>query len=104
MEWLNIVVSILSGLAVCIPLVVNLVSVVRDLIKERNWANLIKMAMTFMVSAEDNFATGAEKKEWVMDSIRDAAKAINYNYDAEAEAKMSDLVDSICNLTKQINK
>lgn len=104
MEWLNIVVSILSGLAVCIPLVVNLVTVVRDLIKEKNWAQLVKMAMTFMASAEDNFATGAEKKEWTMDSIKDAAKAIGYNYDAEAESKMSDLIDSLCELSKQINK
>lgn len=104
MEWLNTLVSVLSGLAVCIPLVVNLVIAVKDLIKERNWASLVKIAMGFMASAEDNFATGAEKKEWVMDSVRDAAKAIDYNYDANAESKMSDLVDSICNLTKQINK
>ena len=56
--WLNFIVSVLSGLAVCIPLVVKLVVAVKDVIKEKNWSELCKIAMQFMISAEGNFANG----------------------------------------------
>ena len=63
--WLNFIVSVLSGLAVCIPLVVRLVVAVKNVIQEKNWAELCKIAMQFMISAEGNFSNGADKKEWL---------------------------------------
>lgn len=102
--WLNFIVSVLSGLAVCIPLVVKLVVAVKDVIKEKNWSELCKIAMQFMISAEGNFADGADKKEWVMDAVADAAQSINYNYDEAARAKMSDMIDAMVGLSKELNK
>lgn len=37
MEYLELVISILSGIAVCIPLVIKLVSTVKEVVKEKNW-------------------------------------------------------------------
>ena len=90
--WLNFIVSVLSGLAVCIPLVVKLVVAVKDVIKEKNWSELCKIAMQFMISAEGNFANGADKK------------SIGYNYDDEAKMKMSDMIDAMVGLSKELNK
>ena len=37
MDWVGLVVSILSGLAAAIPLVVQLVNYVQKAVKEKNW-------------------------------------------------------------------
>ena len=39
-----------------------------------------------------------------MDAVADAAKSISYNYDEEAKAKMSDMIDAMVGLSKELNK
>ena len=51
MNWVEIVVSILSGLAVCIPLVVQLVNVVRASVKEKNWSQIMTIVLDLMKQA-----------------------------------------------------
>ena len=48
MSWVEIVVSILSGLAVCIPLVVQLVNVVCASVKEKNWSQIVAIVLDLM--------------------------------------------------------
>ena len=76
--WIQIVISILSGIAVAIPLIIKLVNVVKDSVKEKNWNLLMKMTMDYMTEAEKNIASGAERKEWVMSMVIASAANINY--------------------------
>ena len=73
MEYLELVISILSGIAVCIPLVIKLVSTVKEVVKEKNWNELVSMAFDYMGQAEELFDTGAQRKEWVMAMIKTSA-------------------------------
>lgn len=73
MEYLELVISILSGIAVCIPLVIKLVSTVKEVVKEKNWNELVSMAFDYMGEAEELFETGAQRKEWVMAMIKTSA-------------------------------
>ena len=103
MSWVEIVVSILSGLAVCIPLVVQLVNVVRTSVKEKNWSQIVTIVLDLMKQAETLFAEGAARKAWVMAGVESAAKSINYNYDEVAKQKVSDMIDAICATAKVVN-
>ena len=103
MSWVDIVVSILSGLAVCIPLVVQLVKVVRASVKEKNWSQIVAIVLDLMKEAETLFSDGATKKAYVMASVESAAKSINYNYDEVAKQKVSDMIDAICVTAKIVN-
>ena len=103
MSWVEIVVSILSGLAVCIPLVVQLVNAVRASVKEKNWSQIVTIVLDLMKQAETLFDEGATKKAWVMASVESAAKSINYNYDEAAKQKVSDMIDAICATAKIVN-
>ena len=103
MSWVEIVVSILSGLAVCIPLVVQLVNVVRASVKEKNWSQIVAIVLDLMKEAETLFSDGATKKAYVMASVESAAKSINYNYDDVAKQKVSDMIDAICATAKVVN-
>lgn len=103
MSWVDIVVSIMSGIAVCIPLVVQLVNVVRASVKEKNWSQIVAIVLDLMKEAEALFSDGATKKAYVMASVESAAKSINYNYDEIAKQKVSDMIDAICATAKIVN-
>lgn len=99
-EWVNVIVSILSGLAVAIPLVCKLVEYVKKAIEEKNWGQLVTLIMGYMEEAEKKFATGAEKKEWVMGMVESTAATINYPIDMEV---VSALIDQLCSMSKIVN-
>lgn len=100
MEWMDYVSNILSGLAVCIPVVIALVKYVQKAIKEKNWSNLLELVMSYMEEAEKKFEDGATKKEWVMAMILNSAEAINYDIDMEVVSK---LIDSLCDMSNKVN-
>ena len=101
--WIQIVISILSGIAVTIPLIIKLVNVVKDSVKEKNWNLLMKMTMDYMTEAEKNIASGAERKEWVMSMVIASAANINYPMTDDDVKKIEDLIDAICDASKIIN-
>lgn len=100
MQWVNYIVSILSGLAIAIPLVVKLVEYVKKSVRERNWNKLLDLVMKLMSEAETKFETGAEKKEWVLALVKASADSINYDIDTNA---VSELIDNLCDMTKVVN-
>lgn len=101
--WIQIAISILSGIAVAIPLIIKLVNVVKDSVKEKNWNLLMKMTMDYMTEAEKNIASGAERKEWVMSMVIASAVNINYPMTDDDVKKIEDLIDAICDASKILN-
>ena len=101
--WIQIAISILSGIAVAIPLIIKLVNVVKDSVKEKNWNLLLKMTMDYMTEAEKNIASGAERKQWVMSMVIASAANINYTMTDDDIQKIEDLIDAICDASKIIN-
>ena len=101
--WIQIAISILSGIAVAIPLIIKLVNVVKDSVKEKNWNLLMKMTMDYMTEAEKNIASGAERKEWVMSMVIASAVNINYPMTDDDVKKIEDLMDAICDASKILN-
>ena len=100
MEYLDIILSIVAGLAAAIPLVIKLVQYVQKAIKEKNWGHLLDLVMNLMEEAEEKFADGATRKEWVMAMVQSSAESINYDVDIAA---ISELIDSLCDLTNTVN-
>ena len=100
MEWLELAVSILAGLAATIPLVIELVKYVKKAIKEKNWNLILNLVLKYMSVAEEKFATGAERKEWVMAMVEESSKTVNYDVDMNV---ISALIDNLCAMTKLVN-
>ena len=100
MEWYEIAVSICSGLAVAIPLIVELVKWVKKAVKEKNWQELLKLVTNLMEEAEAKFDNGTDRREWVLVMVKASADTINYNIDIEQVGK---LVDSLCAMSKIVN-
>lgn len=103
MTYIYYAISIVTGILVCVPLVIELVSWVKAAVKERNWAALLRIVMNLMAEAEEKFTIGADKKVFVMSQIAAAAASVGYNYDADAEQKVSDMIDAMCAMSHIVN-
>ena len=100
MEWYEIVVSILSGLAVAIPLVLKLVEYVQIAIKEKNWQALLELVTNLMQEAEGKFDNGPDREEWCLMMVKASADTINYDIDLEL---VRQLIQSLCEMSKIVN-
>lgn len=101
--WIEVIIRILAGLAIVIPLVIELAKAVGKDVKEQNWNVLIGKVLGLMVVAEKKFADGASRKEWVMTAVAEIAKTLVYDYDEVAEHKVSEMIDEICETAKIVN-
>lgn len=100
MEWHEILVSILSGLAVTIPLVIKLIEYVKKAIREKNWNDLLELVTRLMTEAEGKFDNGDDRKEWVLMCVKASADTIDYDIDLD---EVADLIDSLCAMSKIVN-
>ena len=100
MDILQLILAIVTGLVACIPLVIQLVKYIKTAAKSKNWTSLMQLILKLMTEAENNLLTGAERKEYVIDSIKAMESTLNYDIDEKAIAEM---IDSIVDATKKIN-
>lgn len=100
MNWFNVILSILSGLVVVIPLVVELVKWVKKAVEEKNWQELLKLVTNLMEEAEIKFDNGADREEWCLMMVKASADTINYDIDLD---QVRELIKSLCALSKVVN-
>jgi len=98
--WLQAIISVLSGIAVLIPLALKLIEYVKKNTQEKNWSQLMVLVMNLMAKAEEMFDKGAEKKEWVLAELQAMAHTLNYEIDWDV---VSEMIDKICDASKEIN-
>lgn len=100
MEWVQLILSVLAGLATAIPLVIKLVEYVQKAVKEKNWGKVLDMVMKYMAVAEEKFDNGTDRKEWVMAMVKASAETVNYDINMDAVSK---LIDDLCEMSKTVN-
>ena len=99
-QWIELSLSILSGLLVCIPLVIKLVEYVKKAYTEKNWQSILELVMSYMVIAEKKYEKGEDKKAYVLAMIQ--ASSITVEYDVDMEV-ISAMIDNLCKMSKSIN-
>ncbi len=92
--------AILSGIAVLIPLMIALIKYVQKAAEDKNWNIIVKMVLDLMVQAEHDYATGAERKEFVMNQMKVMAASVDFEVDWD---KVSDLIDALCDMAHEVN-
>lgn len=103
MELWEVIASILSGLIVCVPLVIKLVQVTRESARKGNWNKLVGMMAEFMAEAEVKIADNATRKEWVIGMIRTSASQLDYDLTESEWTKISDMIDQLCTMARTVN-
>lgn len=100
MDWVNYVLTIVSGLAVLIPLLLKLIEYVQKATKEKNWNSLLGMVVKLIEQAEQKFTDGADRREWVLAMVKASADTINFDVDYQA---LGALIDMLCGMAKKVN-
>lgn len=98
--WIQIIIPIFTGLVACIPLAIKLVEWIQKAAKEKNWTAIMHLILRLMIEAEANYSTGAERKEYVMDSIIAIKDTLNYDVDMKV---VDEMIESVILATKKIN-
>lgn len=99
MDLIYSLLSVVSGILVCIPLVAKICSMVKINAKNKNWNLLITGILKYMGEAEKMFATGAERKSYIMtDIVYKVARDVNYELTAEDLVKIDAMIDSLCDM------
>lgn len=103
MQIWNMIAPILSGLIVCVPLVIKLIEVTRESIRKGNWNKLVGMVADYMAQAEVKIEDNATRKEWVLGMIRTSAYQIDYDLTELEWQKIGDMIDQLCKMAKTVN-
>lgn len=99
--WIQAIISILSGVAVLVPLMIKLIQFIQANVREKNWNQMLKLVMNLMAEAEEKFEKGSDKKEWVMGELKAMSNTLNYDIEWDV---VSDMIDKICDVSKELNK
>lgn len=100
MEWAQMAVSILTGIAAAIPLAAQLVKYVKKARMEKNWSKMIDLVVSLMQEAEGKLTVGADKKQWVLAMVKASADTIDYEVNLQ---QIGDLIDSLCDMSRVLN-
>lgn len=100
MEWAKLILSNLTGIAAIIALVISMKRYVRQIIKDKNWPEIVKMVSDYMATAEEKFGNGADRKQWVMAMVQISAEAVKYNINM---MEVGQLIDDLCKMSKVVN-
>ena len=63
MDLIEMITTILIGLASNIPLIISLIKYIKESIRQKNWYNLFNLVINLMQEAENKFNEGITKKE-----------------------------------------
>lgn len=95
--------SILTGLIICVPLVIKLVQVTRESIRKGNWNKLVGLIAEYMAQAEVKIEDNATRKEWVLGMISTSANQIDYDITDLEWEKISLMIDQLCTMARTVN-
>jgi len=98
--WTTIILPIISGLVAAIPLVIKLIDLAQKVHKEKNWSAVVQLVLKLMAEAEQNYVNGADKKAYVMSTIKAMEASLRYDIDEKA---IGELIDAVVAATKKIN-
>ena len=103
MKWIELAISLLSALAVIIPLGIKLFQTSQELVRQKNWPQIVKALTEYMAKAETLLAYGVDRKAWVMAMIQLTASQLNYTMTPEDISNISDLIDQMCDMATIVN-
>ena len=95
--------GLISGIIVCIPIVIKLVQVSKEAIKNKNWNQVLSLLLDLIKIAEASFTAGSQKKEYVINELKLQADKLDYTITSSDWVKISNMIDSLIEMSKVVN-
>ena len=100
MRALDTVICILSGAAVCLPLMIRLLRFASDSVRQKSWQGVVSLAAELMAQAEQEIACGSDRREWVINMTLAAAGKLGCEIGRDELGK---IIDELCAMAKRVN-
>lgn len=108
MTWLEttqgIITLISSGVALIgtiLMLCIKLYSALKEVVKNKEWKKIIKLADSAMTAAEESGESGADKKQMVIAAVEAGCKELGVTVDL---CKLSEYIDECIEFANKMNK
>ena len=103
MTVINFILEHAAAIVAIIGLLYTTIKFVTEATQKKNWTALIALVMADMKTAEEQYTDGATRKQWVMSMLKAHAAACNYALTDEDVAKISNMIDAMCDMAKTVN-
>lgn len=102
-QYINSFISIVTGLLICVPLVVQFVKVCKQMVVNKQWTEIVTLAAELMMQAENSIDSGSERLSWVMGMLKQSAVTAKYDLNDEDWYKIEKMIRSMCDMAKVVN-
>lgn len=103
MTTLEIILSNAAGIVAVIGLLFTTVEFIIKAVREERWSALVELILKDMVVAEKAYKVGTDRKQYVLCLLDKHAQEVGYNLTDESIVRISNLIDSICKASEEIN-
>lgn len=91
----TLICGLVGAIGALIPTAIKLVSALKEIVKNKEWQKIIKMAYKAVESAEATGKTGAEKKEMAISAVKAACTEAGIEITEESLSKLGDYIDEL---------
>lgn len=91
----TLICGLVGAIGALIPTAIKLVSALKEIVKNKEWQKIIKMAYKAVESAEATGKTGAEKKEMAISAVKAACAEAGIEITEESLSKLGDYIDEL---------
>ena len=108
MEKFSLICDLIIAIAGVIPTIVSLVYLVKNIIQNKNWSLVMKMAMEAMTAVEEYSAshpemTSEDKLNMALGAIKKSCAAAGIAVDAALLKRIIDYISEMCSWAKTVN-
>lgn len=100
---ITLIAGLIGAIAALIPTFIKLKECLVDIVKNKNWAKIMQVAMSAMKTVEASGKTGADKKQMVVNIVTQSCANLEIELDAELIKRLSDYIDDTIDFVNSMN-
>lgn len=110
MDKISLICTLITTIVGVIPTIVSVILLIRNVIKNKDWDMIKKIAQEAMTAAEayakehaEDGLTGEEKLNMALETVKKGLAAANISFDDEKIKKIVEYINEMCAWTKTVN-
>lgn len=92
---ISAIVGLVGAIIALIPTVIRVIRLGKEIIKNKDWNKIKEIANAAMIAAEAKFKEGSDKKEVVIDAVKQACFEANIPLDEDVLDNLVEYIDTI---------
>lgn len=92
---ITLICGLIGAVGALIPTLVKLFNALKEIVKNKNWEKIIKIAYKAVEEAEKTGKSGAEKKEIAIAAVKAGCAEAGIELDVEQANKLADYIDEL---------